>query len=942
MRREQALVSQFDVLLDTLPLEVALLDNTGQILAVNKFWRNFAVQNGLKQAHAAVGQNYLSVCFQSTGKYSRLSNQAGEGIASVLNGEEQEFELDYPCHAPGEARWFKMRVRPVEGNSGHVLVIHQDITEEKCWAMILELESQVMQMIAANEPLVTMYERLITGMENLLPDSLASILLLDEDGRHIRHALAPGLPEGYNKALDGIVIDENVGSCGTAMYLREPVICADIREDPKWGEYRELALEAGLLSCWSVPVLGTNNSVLVSFALYHKYPRTPSREELDLIQHAAKVLGLAIERKRNEESLQASIQRFRGLYSNAAAGILMADTRGRLLQANPAFCKMLGYSEEELLGREIFAFTHEQDAEQSRRKMRALLAGEYQSYELEKRYLHKQGWYVWGRISVSRMNDNDGNASSLIAVCENIHAYKLAQQQLEETERRFRYVAQATVDAIWDWDLTTDKIWWSTGFYQLFGYTPEQISPYSSSWKDGIHPGDKDEVLDGIMAVIQGTEMEWSAEYRFRRNDGSYAQVKDKGYVMRDEQGKALRMVGGMSDITKEHLLEEQLRRAQKLESIGQLTGGIAHDFNNILTVIMGNAELLIEMHSDNPEGDGKDELLETAELILSAGQSGADLTQRLLAFARRQPLSPDVVDINRLVSDMDPLLRRTLGDHIEIEWIRAAGLWHAVVDPSQLQNALLNLCINAVDAMPDGGKLTVETANIRMDDDYAQEHLEIRAGQYVMIGVSDTGIGMDDVTIQKAFEPFFTTKRKGKGTGLGLSMVFGFVKQSEGHINIYSEPGKGTIIRLYLPKATGKQPPVPIPRDRYQCDISGTERVLLVEDDTMVRKFAEDVLSRAGYRVFAASHGQQALELLERKGEMSMLITDVVMPGMSGRELAEKVATAYPRMKVLYISGYTENAIVHHGRLDEGVQLLNKPFRRVELLRKVRAILTE
>lgn len=228
------------------------------------------------------------------------------------------------------------------------------------------------------------------------------------------------------------------------------------------------------------------------------------------------------------------------------------------------------------------------------------------------------------------------------------------------------------------------------------------------------------------------------------------------------------------------------------------------------------------------------------------------------------------------------------------------------------------------------------------MDDNYAEEHLEIRAGQYVMIAVSDTGIGMDEVTIQKAFEPFFTTKSKGKGTGLGLSMVFGFAKQSEGHINIYSERGAGTTVRLYLPKATGKQPPLPTSTDWFKGDTSGSERVLLVEDDTMVRKFAEDVLSRAGYRVYAASHGQQALELLERQGEMSILITDVVMPGIAGRELAEKISVIHPRMKVLYISGYTENAIVHHGRLDEGVHLLNKPFRRVELLRKVREVLAD
>ncbi|MEO8278517.1 MAG: ATP-binding protein [Ideonella sp.] len=380
--------------------------------------------------------------------------------------------------------------------------------------------------------------------------------------------------------------------------------------------------------------------------------------------------------------------------------------------------------------------------------------------------------------------------------------------------------------------------------------------------------------------------------------------------------------------------LNARLQQAQRMEAIGQLTGGVAHDFNNLLTVVLGNAELLAELNGDNPPHR------KLAESIVGAAQRGADLTRGLLAFARKQALDPKAVDVNALLANIDPMLRRTLGEHIEIELIRAAGLWPALVDPGQLENALLNLCLNSRDAMPGGGRLTLETANIRLDTEYAQRHVDVTPGAYVMVAVSDSGDGIAPENLTRVFEPFYTTKEKGKGTGLGLAMVYGFVKQSSGHIAIYSEIGQGTSVKLYLPRMRSDQGQPAEPEARI-ATVGGSETILLVEDDEAVRSYAQAALRSFGYSVIEAADGASALALLRQNDRIDLLFTDVVMPGgMNGRALADAARELRPALRVLYTSGYTENAIVHHGRLDADAQLLSKPYRRSDLDRAVRAAL--
>ncbi|TWB04339.1 CHASE3 domain-containing protein [Bradyrhizobium stylosanthis] len=447
---------------------------------------------------------------------------------------------------------------------------------------------------------------------------------------------------------------------------------------------------------------------------------------------------------------------------------------------------------------------------------------------------------------------------------------------------------------------------------------------------DGVTPLRTDELPS--VRVLRGDQFE-DLEMIVRPHSGnSPRHLMISGRPMLDGQGRISGAVLVYHDATTSRETERQLHQSQKLDAIGKLTGGVAHDFNNMLTVISGNTETLVAELKQQPE------LQRVARLIDDAAERCAELIQHLLAFARRQPLQPRDVEINAAISDIAKLLRPTLGEQIQIETVLQQGPMTAHIDPSRLTNAVLNMAINARDAMPNGGKLLLETHRVVLDEAYAQANADVRPGAYVMLAVSDSGTGMSADTQQMAFEPFFTTKEVGKGSGLGLSMVYGFVKQSGGHIKIYSEEGHGTTIKLYLPPGEGASEVAASVAPQAE---GGAETIFVVEDDPLVRSFVTAQLQSLGYQTIAAPDSKVALELIEAGQEFDLLFTDVVIPGgMSGRELADKVATLRPGLKVLYTSGYTDNAIVHHGKLDDGVLLLTKPYRRNQLAEMIRKAL--
>jgi PAS domain S-box-containing protein len=511
---------------------------------------------------------------------------------------------------------------------------------------------------------------------------------------------------------------------------------------------------------------------------------------------------------------------------------------------------------------------------------------------------------------------------------------------ITDSERQLHVLVDHVTDyAIYMLDPEGNITTWNVGAQRIKGYNAEEIAGQNFS----LFYTEEDRRTGRHTAALEIAKQQgrYEAEGWRVRKDGSRFWVNAVVYPVRDEKGNLTGFVKVTRDITERLQQEAALERArnaaiqaQKMEAVGQLTGGVAHDFNNLLTAILGTADLL-SRRVDFPESTRQ-----LLSVIVRAAERGASLTHRLLAFSRRQALEPHQLDVNRLVSNMSDLLCRTIGESIKIETILAAGLWKTFVDANQLESALINLGINARDAMPEGGKLTIETGNTYLDDEYARLNAEVNPGQYVLIAVTDSGYGMAPEVIARAFEPFFTTKPEGRGTGLGLSQVYGFIKQSGGHIKIYSELCVGTCVKLYLPRYTDETGTEEVLLRPDLSVLGSGEKILLVDDDEDVREYIRAGLIALGYTVFEAPNAISALDILADQLDVALLLTDVGLPGMNGRRLAEEARLRRPDLKVLYTTGYARNAIVHHGLVDPDVNLLPKPFTVEAMGRKIRQVL--
>ncbi|HLH19186.1 MAG TPA: ATP-binding protein [Bryobacteraceae bacterium] len=499
---------------------------------------------------------------------------------------------------------------------------------------------------------------------------------------------------------------------------------------------------------------------------------------------------------------------------------------------------------------------------------------------------------------------------------------------LKERDKRFRLLFEDHPQPMYVFDAESQELLEANAAAsQLYGYSREEFRSKKLPDLDAGPPPGEDRV-----SAAGGTAATASVNvWRHRTSTGRVIELETAVHDIQYGGRKARLAV--LLDITGRRYLEEQLRQAQKMEAVGMLAGGVAHDFNNLLTIITGYSQLILN------NLDSRDPNRHSVEQIMKAGERAAALTKQLLAFSRRQVLQPRVLDLNKLVSSLSSMLQRLIGEDIDLRLVLPPDLGRVNADPGQIEQVLMNLVVNARDAMPKGGVLTVETSNVNLDTNYAKAHLAVRSGPYVMVAVSDTGYGMDEATKARLFEPFFTTKGTGKGTGLGLSTVFGIVKQSGGSVEVYSEPGRGTSVKVYLPRID--QPVTVEKREAARKAPRGTETVLLVEDDEMVRSLVRETLERDGYKILDAAGPLEAKRISEQHKEpIQLLITDVVMPKISGRDLARQLTERRPGMKVLYMSGYTDNAVVNSGILRKEVAFLQKPFTPNALTEKVREVL--
>jgi PAS domain S-box-containing protein len=596
----------------------------------------------------------------------------------------------------------------------------------------------------------------------------------------------------------------------------------------------------------------------------------------------------------------------------------------RIVLVNDAFRRITGYAPEEVIGRtpRILQGPGTQRAELDR--IGAALRA-WQPVRAELLNYTKSGEELWLDLAIVPVADERGWYTHWVAIERDVTERKRAQTELEQQAALLDQVGDAIVVR----DMAERILFWNGAAERIYGWRAEEV----------LGRGVRDLVYEDAAAIDEPMRIllrdgQWSGRFGQRRRDGAPVVVEARWRLMRNPDGTPRAVLAVSTDVTEQVRLEERLRRSQRLEAVGQLTGGIAHDFNNLLTVILGNAEMLAEALP------GDDELRGLAEMTVGAAERGAELTARLLAFARRQALDPKLVRVDLLLSGLVPLLRRAAGEQVELRMLSAPDLWSALIDPVQLETAMLNLCVNARDAMPSGGVLTVSAANVQLGREDALMEGEVSPGDYVTIAVGDTGAGMAPDVAARVFEPFFTTKEVGKGSGLGLSMVYGFIKQSGGHVRIHTAPGRGTTVRLFLPRgASGGAAPA---EGQRRAELpGGTETVLLVEDQPMLREHAAAQLRELGYRVLPAGDAAAALAELGRAPEVALLLTDIALPGgMDGLALAAAAAAERPGLRVLLASGLAENEGAREGVAASGLPVLAKPYRRRDLALMVRSVL--
>ena len=878
-------------LIDALASQAALLDARGRVVVVNKAWEQLANNHEAGPFTAAPGQSFLALCRAEQGESAAEASRLAAGIRAVLIGSQSLCQLGYACRIGGQIVWLRVHVAAfATGDWTGALMTLTRFSDSAGEAPAGEARYRA----AFDSNTLPMWVFDPATLRFLEVNEAAIAYFGYSRAEFLQMSLADIRPPDEGLAVMADVVDLDSSSDTTKVW----------RHQLKSGRIVRSEIHAQWL-----PWAGTAARLVTAIDV--------------------------TERLRATEALAESEHRFRDL-ANAISEVFWLselDTK-RLLYVSPAYEKIWGRPTAELYSNPSLWLesVHPDDRGRVERAAKAFPA---KAYNLEYRIVRPDGSIRWVSDIAVVVYDDAGQPRRMAAVAQDITNSRVKQDRLR--------LLGAAVARLNDMIVVTEAtpldepgpriVFVNDAFVRRTGYSRAEIIGKSPRVLQG--PNTQRDELARIGAALRRREPVRAELINYKKSGQEYW-VELEIVPITDGAGRYTHWVAVERDITKRKLMAEQSRQSQHLESLGQLTGGVAHDFNNLLTVIQGNAELLTELLVAQPP------LHKLASLIGEAAERSAELTRRLLAFARKQALDPKAVNLNQLLTGLEALLRRSLGGHIEIDLLLAPDLWLTRVDPGQLENAVLNLAINARDAMPNGGILMIGTQNVQLDEAQALRSGLDRNGRYVLLTVKDTGTGIAAEHLPHVFEPFFTTKETGKGTGLGLAMVYGFVNQSLGHISVESAPGAGTQLSIYLPRLSDAAA-IPRPAAADGPAAGRGECVLLVEDDPMVRAYAQSQLQQLGYQVLVACNGIDGLALLRQHSNIDLLFTDVVMPGgMSGRDLADAAHQLRPQLPVLYTSGYPADSIVRDGQLEAGVLLLSKPYRRRELARKLREALSD
>jgi len=1067
-------------ILDALPAHVALLDGAGTIVAANETWRRFGRENLLQSADACVGLSYLDVCDRAAGASSQEAREVAAGIRAVLRGERPGFSIEYPCHAPDRERWFRLQVTPLEAGSGAV-VMHTDISgerridAERCDLLDRERDAR-RRADEAGRYYRALFESAPGCMAVITPDDFTFVAASEAylastkttraqiTGRRLFDVF-PDDPA--DASADG---DRNLrASLERVKATRKTDVMAVQRYPIPRPAEEGGGFEERFWSCVCCPVLGPDGSlahiiIRVEDVTEYIRLRRESGDPIDLgavlasrerrLEADIVLRSVELQRANERQAQDQALLRIAGRAAKLGGWLYSIPDRKTTWSEETIAIheEEVGFSPSVEKGIGYYAPEHR---DLIRRAFEACVR-EGAPFDLEARIITAKGRHAWVRAIGVAVRDAAGAITHVQGAFQDITERKAADEQSRENEVRFRLLAKATNDAVWDWNLATNALWWNEGFTAVFGFAAGEIEPTSESWTSRLHPDDRTAVIASVQQAIDGDAQVWSGEYRFLRKDGGFAYVLDRGYIIRDNAGKGVRMIGGMTDLTErrraeerlreqatlldsaqdaimvrdlehrilfwnrsaeriygwspdeargrsvkdllyrdataikaataatlargewvgelEHttkdrrsilvesrwtlvrddrgeprsiltintditqrkLLEAQVLRAQRMESIGTLAGGIAHDLNNVLAPILMIIAMLREDERDATR-------LADLEGIETCARRGADMVRQLLTFARGDDGRKARIDLGEVAAEVQKIVRDTFPKDISLRLSVARDRWVVIADPTQMHQLFTNLCVNARDAMPHGGSLTIAIENALLDEVFAGMSLDAKPGPYVLIRVEDTGSGIPPAILDRIFEPFFTTKEVGKGTGLGLSTAHAIVRNHGGFIQVKSELGAGTRFKVYLPAVVSDSESEKVAGERSVLPRGDGELILVVDDEESIRNVARRTLERFRYRVLVASNGAEAVGIYaQHRGEIAVVLTDMSMPVMDGPAMIVALRSMNPKVRIIGSSGFSANGNVAKAGGAGVEHFVPKPYTADTLLKVLRTVLAE